>query len=49
MSSRVEPENKTPMSVETLRELLDRGEPVTVLDIRRTEARAERRSPKAST
>ncbi len=42
MSSRVEPENmtQTTISVETLRELLDRGEPVTVLDMRRADARA---------
>jgi rhodanese-related sulfurtransferase len=29
------------IDVRALRELLDRGRPVTVLDIRRTEARAE--------
>ena len=32
---------QTTMSVEALRDLLDRDEPVTVLDIRRAEARAE--------
>lgn len=32
---------QTTISVETLRDLLDRGEPVTVLDIRRSEARDE--------
>jgi glyoxylase-like metal-dependent hydrolase (beta-lactamase superfamily II)/SAM-dependent methyltransferase len=32
---------QTTISVETLRDLLDRDEPVTVLDIRRAEARAE--------
>ena len=32
---------QTTIDVESLRELLDRGEPVTVLDIRRAEARAE--------
>jgi len=31
---------QTTISVETLRELLDRGEPVTVLDMRRADARA---------
>jgi len=32
---------QTTIDVEALRELLDRGKPVTVLDIRRAEARAE--------
>jgi glyoxylase-like metal-dependent hydrolase (beta-lactamase superfamily II) len=32
---------QTTISVETLREVLERGEPVTVLDVRRTDSRAE--------
>ena len=40
---KIQPENmtQTTISVDTLRDALDRGEPVTVLDVRRTDSRAE--------
>lgn len=43
MTSKLEPGNttQTTISVENLRDLLDRGEPVTVLDVRRSDSRAE--------
>lgn len=43
MSPKLEPGDmtQTTIDVESLRELLDRGEPVTVLDVRRAESRAE--------